>query len=270
MSKAPFGALVPYGDPSWYRTYNRRAIGSFFVGAFDNISLLIISRFCGGPERPVFDCVGAPRSPYYKDTHIEFRKRVRDFVEAEITPYCSQWDEEKKIPRELFAKAFKARSSPSAAPGLHCPVARRLDHSLLLPAAHLRQAGLLPGVVGPPWPAKYAGPGPKVRPAATPGKGTRCHAERRAQPRPACALARTLTRSTSSSSSTRSAAAAAAAWCGAWLRACRSDCRQSCTLAARRSGRAWRRPACRGEPSSASASASRTPAATLPRCAALQ
>lgn len=125
MSKAPFGALVPYGDPSWYRSYNRRATGAcFFCMCIDNISLLILPIFWG-PELPLFDCVGAPRSPYYKDTHIEFRKRVRDFVEAEITPYCSQWDEEKKIPRELFAKAFKARSSSPAAPGLHCPVAPR-------------------------------------------------------------------------------------------------------------------------------------------------
>ncbi len=56
---------------------------------------------------------------------------MRAFVDAEVTPHCDAWDRAKAIPRELFAKAF--------------------------------QAGLLPGVVGPPWPVAYAGPAPEVR-----------------------------------------------------------------------------------------------------------
>lgn len=34
---------------------------------------------------------------------------MRAFVEKEITPFCNQWDEAKKIPRELFVKAYEAR-----------------------------------------------------------------------------------------------------------------------------------------------------------------
>ena len=44
-------------------------------------------------------CIAQPswyrsfRSPYYKETHVKFRKKVRDFVEAEIMPYVHEWDE---------------------------------------------------------------------------------------------------------------------------------------------------------------------------------
>ncbi len=62
---------------------------------------------------------------------MAFRAKVRAFVDAEVTPNCDAWDRVKAIPRELFAKAFAA--------------------------------GLLPGVVGPPWPVAYAGPAPEVR-----------------------------------------------------------------------------------------------------------
>jgi hypothetical protein len=69
-------------------------------------------------------------SPYYNASHRAYRERVRAFVDTEVTPFCDAWDRQKSIPRELFAKAFAA--------------------------------GLLPGVVGPPWPEAYAGPGPEV------------------------------------------------------------------------------------------------------------
>jgi alkylation response protein AidB-like acyl-CoA dehydrogenase len=84
-----FGDAIPFGDPSWYRAYN---------------------------------------SPYYKETHMLFREKVRAFVDKEITPFCNQWDDAKRLPMELFEKAY--------------------------------QAGLLPGVVGP-WPTEYAGAGPE-------------------------------------------------------------------------------------------------------------
>ena len=74
---------------------------------------------------------GNHNSPYYNASHRAYRERVRAFVDAEVTPFCDTWDKAKAIPRELFVKAF--------------------------------QAGLLPGVVGPPWPEAYAGPGPEVR-----------------------------------------------------------------------------------------------------------
>lgn len=50
---------------------------------------------------------GAP-TPYYKETHVKFREKVRDFVEKEIKPYVSQWEEEEKYPQELHRKCYEA------------------------------------------------------------------------------------------------------------------------------------------------------------------
>jgi len=85
-----WGAGIPFGDPSWYRGYH---------------------------------------SPYYGASHRAWRAKVRDFVEKEVEPHCREWDDQKRIPREMFRKAY--------------------------------EAGLLPGVVGADWPTKYAGPGPQ-------------------------------------------------------------------------------------------------------------
>lgn len=62
-------------------------------------------------------------SPYYNESHLKFRAAVREFVEREVIPYCHEWDEAKSLPKELYIKASKA--------------------------------GLLPGVVGSPWPTQY-------------------------------------------------------------------------------------------------------------------
>ncbi|KAJ3056228.1 hypothetical protein HK097_007711 [Rhizophlyctis rosea] len=63
-------------------------------------------------------------SPYYNESHRKLRAAVRAFVDKEITPNCHEWDENKQIPKSLFTKAA--------------------------------QAGILPGIVGHPWPTKYA------------------------------------------------------------------------------------------------------------------
>ncbi|KAI8074238.1 acyl-CoA dehydrogenase/oxidase [Gilbertella persicaria] len=64
-----YGDMVPFGDPMWYQDWY---------------------------------------SPYYNDTHRAVRKAVREFVEAEIMPYCHEWDEAKSIPKEVYVKAAKA------------------------------------------------------------------------------------------------------------------------------------------------------------------
>lgn len=64
-----FGDMVPFGDPMWYQDW---------------------------------------QSPYYNDSHRAVRKFVREFVDKEITPNCHEWDEAKKIPKEMFIKAAKA------------------------------------------------------------------------------------------------------------------------------------------------------------------
>ena len=62
--------------------------------------------------------------PYYNDSHRRLRKEMRDFVEKNITPFCEEWDEAKQVPADLFRK--------------------------------FADAGVLAGVIGPPWPTKYA------------------------------------------------------------------------------------------------------------------
>lgn len=81
-----FGELVPYGDPTWYQGWE---------------------------------------SPYFTESHRKFRAALREFVNKEIMPFCHEWDEQKKMPRELYRKCY--------------------------------EAGWLPGVAGAPWPTKYCG-----------------------------------------------------------------------------------------------------------------
>ena len=58
-------------------------------------------------------------SPYYTQSHVEYRAKVRAFVEKEIMPHTHEWDEKKSLPLELYRKTY--------------------------------EAGILPGVVGSPW-----------------------------------------------------------------------------------------------------------------------
>ena len=85
-----FGALVPWGDPNWYRGYS---------------------------------------SPYYTDSHIQWRARIRSFVDTHIMPNCHTWDENKAMPSDVYVAAYKA--------------------------------GWLPGCVGM-WPTKYLAEDPNA------------------------------------------------------------------------------------------------------------
>ena len=80
----------------------------------------------------------AHASPYYGPSHAAFRLKVRAFVDKELTSSnCTAWDEKKALPRAIFKKAF--------------------------------EAGLLPGVVGPPWPTALVGRSFNPYPAGTNG-----------------------------------------------------------------------------------------------------
>jgi acyl-CoA dehydrogenase len=45
------------------------------------------------------------RSPFYGPEHEAFRATIRRFVEREIEPHASAWDEAGEFPRELYARA---------------------------------------------------------------------------------------------------------------------------------------------------------------------
>jgi alkylation response protein AidB-like acyl-CoA dehydrogenase/predicted heme/steroid binding protein len=82
-----FGDMVPYGDPNWYQNWH---------------------------------------SAYYNESHKKFRAAVRAFVDKEITPFCHEWDENKKMPQDIYRRLY--------------------------------EAGILPGTVGMvPWPVDYVG-----------------------------------------------------------------------------------------------------------------
>eukprot|EP01079_Euglenida_sp_SAG-EU17-18_P006286 gene6286-6101_t len=89
--KAPapvgFGSMVPYGDPAWYQRFN---------------------------------------SPYYKDTHVRWRARVRDHMETHVLPGLQSWCTSDRVPLSVMQG--------------------------------LGQQGFLTAMLGPPWAADYAPP----------------------------------------------------------------------------------------------------------------
>jgi len=64
-----FGSSTPFAEPNWYQQF---------------------------------------KSPYYKDTHRNFREKVRKFVEAELLPHVDEWDEVGDYPLALHRKAYEA------------------------------------------------------------------------------------------------------------------------------------------------------------------
>ena len=64
---------------------------------------------------------GEFNSPYYTKSHEDFRAKVRAFVDSAIAPYVHEWDESKTIPLEIYRATYAA--------------------------------GILPAVVGKPWPS---------------------------------------------------------------------------------------------------------------------
>ncbi|RLQ23181.1 acyl-CoA dehydrogenase [Seongchinamella sediminis] len=44
-------------------------------------------------------------SPFYNESHQQWRQQVRRFVEQEITPYIDQWEEQGEVPLALWPKA---------------------------------------------------------------------------------------------------------------------------------------------------------------------
>ncbi|KKA19066.1 Long-chain-acyl-CoA dehydrogenase [Rasamsonia emersonii CBS 393.64] len=78
----PYGDLIPFADPAWYQGYH---------------------------------------SPYFNETHAALREEVRQWVESEIEPYVTEWDEAKKIPDHLY-KQMGERGYLAGLLGTHYPV----------------------------------------------------------------------------------------------------------------------------------------------------
>ncbi|KAF7530915.1 hypothetical protein G7054_g9387 [Neopestalotiopsis clavispora] len=78
----PYGDQIPFGDPSWYQNYH---------------------------------------SPYFNESHAALRAEIREWVESEIEPNVTEWDEKKEVPREIFLEAGR-RGYLAGLLGVHYPV----------------------------------------------------------------------------------------------------------------------------------------------------
>ncbi|KAK4507380.1 hypothetical protein PRZ48_001115 [Zasmidium cellare] len=74
-----FGDMVPYADPSWYQTYH---------------------------------------TPYFNQSHADLRAEIRQWVEDEIMPNVTEWDEAKKVPDSIY-KQMGERGYLAGLMGLH-------------------------------------------------------------------------------------------------------------------------------------------------------
>jgi alkylation response protein AidB-like acyl-CoA dehydrogenase len=77
----PYGDLVPYADPNWYQSYH---------------------------------------SPYFNKTHADLRDEVRQWVEEDIMPYVTEWEEARQVPGKIY-KAMGERGYLAGLLGMHFP-----------------------------------------------------------------------------------------------------------------------------------------------------
>ena len=74
-----FGSMIPYADPSWYQSYH---------------------------------------TPYFNQTHADLRAEVREWMEEEIMPNVTEWDEAKKVPDSVY-KAMGEKGYLAGLLGVH-------------------------------------------------------------------------------------------------------------------------------------------------------
>eukprot|EP01083_Nonionella_stella_P048489 129583_1 len=84
-----FGSMMPFAEPNWYQEFN---------------------------------------SPYYTESHQQWRRQVREFVDRELIPNVTKWVNANRMDPKIFAKAGEAK--------------------------------ILAGVVGHHWPSEFVGPSP--------------------------------------------------------------------------------------------------------------
>ena len=75
----PFGDLIPFADPSWHQSYH---------------------------------------TPYFNQSHADLRAEVRQWMEDEIMPNVTEWDEAKQVPDSVY-KAMGEKGYLAGLLGLH-------------------------------------------------------------------------------------------------------------------------------------------------------
>lgn len=76
-----YGDMVPYADPSWYQSYH---------------------------------------TPFFNETHAALRQEVREWVDEELQPNITEWDEAKKVPDEIYKKLAE-KGYLAGLMGMHYP-----------------------------------------------------------------------------------------------------------------------------------------------------
>ncbi|KAK3719436.1 hypothetical protein LTR37_004293 [Vermiconidia calcicola] len=74
-----FGDMIPYADPSWYQSYH---------------------------------------TPYFNQSHADLRVEVREWMEEEIMPNVTEWDEAKEVPHSVY-KAMGQKGYLAGLLGVH-------------------------------------------------------------------------------------------------------------------------------------------------------
>ena len=92
-----YGAMIPYADPSWYQSVSRAFHQSLAQGLTQALQY---------------------HSPYYNLTHAALRAEVREWVESEIEPNVTEWEEARKVPDTIY-KQMGERGYLAGTLGLH-------------------------------------------------------------------------------------------------------------------------------------------------------
>lgn len=95
----PYGSMIPFADPAWYQS----------VSHIRSLSTLMESLICEQYH-----------SPYHNESHAALRDEVRQWVESEIEPNVTEWDEAKKVPDTIY-KQMGERGYLAGLMGVHFP-----------------------------------------------------------------------------------------------------------------------------------------------------
>ncbi len=93
----PYGSLIPFADPSWYQSVSTHT-------AFHDYPLTFLQY----------------HSPYYNESHAAIRDEVRQWVDNEIEPNVTEWDEARKVPDTIY-KQMGERGYLAGLMGVHYP-----------------------------------------------------------------------------------------------------------------------------------------------------
>ncbi|MFI2809758.1 MULTISPECIES: acyl-CoA dehydrogenase family protein [Microbulbifer] len=70
-------------------------------------------------------------SPFRTDEHHQWREQLRRFVDREIAPFVSQWDEEGQLPQELWPKAADVGLLPLGYPEAYGGIPGDIFHTIV-------------------------------------------------------------------------------------------------------------------------------------------